>query len=503
MQSKRFNWGLWVFACAVACGDVCAGHVELQVIASEDQRAPNVPGQPSARFSIIYPPALNEAGQLAFYAILSHASISDDKANAIWGGTPDNLRPVIREGDSAPGTTWRFQDFANLPLLSDGGHILFNADLENAPSERDEGVWLAGPNGVELLAQTGVSTGGTPWALESLVGIMVNGDYAVGDGGHAAFKGVLSNVANSLWFGRPGQMAVVAYNDMLLPAGRGFSSGSRVASLSDLGGPAISVDGKLVFQATISAESGSRDDSIIIADGNGLQLVASEGAMPPGLPGDEFRSFRDPAINNVGRVAFEAALKDFDESLWVGTPGNLQMLVRQGDPAPVGIPGAYFVGADTFSEIRLNDAGELAFIGQFFYTGIPSNNNTGLFVAGKEGVRLVALEAQVGSIASYSLNNAGEVAFVTLGDRVFATDERGTLNLVRSPGPAGDDHIFHSGSPDDPEYSSPWNSRFQLAFATEFASSNRIYLATVSVPEASTFALALIAAGIAACGRRH
>jgi hypothetical protein len=472
------------------------GRAELQVVAYEDGPAPNVPGQPGAQFAILEGAALNQAGELAFWANLDHFSISDDKAAGIWFGTKDQLLPIAREGDFAPGTPYPFENFSNLPLLSDGGHVLFRGELDtpSSASARDEGIWLNTPTGLKLVAQKGVSTGGTPFVLESIPGITRNGDYALGDGGHVAFQGRLSNAANSLWFGTPEQMSVVAYDDMLLPAGTGFGSGYKFASLDELG-PAVSADGKLAFQATVSSPaSGSSRDTIWLTQNNTLQLVASSQTAAPGVVGSDFRSFVEPVMNNAGQVAFEADLTGFVESLWRGTPGNLQVLLREGDPAPVGVPGAVFVGSDTFSKVRFNDAGELAFVGQFFYAGVPPNNNTGLFVVGDEGVRLVALEGDVGSIANFAINNAGEVAFVTLSDSVYATDPRGELNLVRDPGSAGDDHVFHSGSLTEAEFSSPWNSSFQLAFATRFATSNRIYLATISVPEASTTSLVITAA---------
>jgi hypothetical protein len=168
-------------------------------------------------------------------------------------------------------------------------------------------------------------------------------------------------------------------------------------------------------------------------------------------------------------------------------------LLREGDPAPVGVPGAVFSGSDAFSEIRLNDAGELAFVGQFFYAGIPSSNNTGLFVVGDDGVRAVALEGQVGSVTTFSLNNAGEVAFQTLGDRIYATNQLGELNLVKGPDGSGTGLELRGGGTMEGEYSAAWNSDFQLAFTAGFGGTSGIYLATVYVPEASTASLLLIA----------
>ena len=72
-----------------------------------------------------------------------------------------------------------------------------------------------------------------------------------------------------------------------------------------------------------------------------VTLVAREGDPAPGAgDGVVFENLFAPSINNANEVLFAAVLSgtgvasDNKDGIWTGPPGNLQLLARDGDPAP-------------------------------------------------------------------------------------------------------------------------------------------------------------------------
>jgi uncharacterized repeat protein (TIGR01451 family) len=106
------------------------------------------------------------------------------------------------------------------------------------------------------------------------------------------------------------------------------------------GVPAINDSGAVAFVGKWSAPGGS--GSGIFVDGS---LVAAAGEAAPDLPGAVLKSFKDPALNADGRVAFLAKLSGSGitsanaTSLFSDASGTLQLVAQHGVSAP-GLAGA-------------------------------------------------------------------------------------------------------------------------------------------------------------------
>src|SRR2546430_3365693 len=87
--------------------------------------------------------------------------------------------------------------------------------------------------------------------------------------------------------------------------------------------------------------------------------VAALGDPAPGPEGG-FRTgdFEPYGINDMGEVSFASDLTIGVEGVFAGTPGNIQQIVREGEPAP---GGGTFGGYGILTYASLNNAGDLAF----------------------------------------------------------------------------------------------------------------------------------------------
>jgi Dockerin type I domain len=137
------------------------------------------------------------------------------------------------------------------------------------------------------------------------------------------------------------------------------------------------------------------------------------------------------------------------QGIWLGRNNDIKLVARSGDPAPVIGSTATFFSFDSQSILN-NDQGQVAFEAQAIGAGINPNQNHGIWVGTPGDVQLVALEGQpaVGTGASYIgignpvLNNLGEVAFKsTVGPGLDASQNvavfrtsGGTVNLIARAG---------------------------------------------------------------------
>lgn len=157
-----------------------------------------------------------------------------------------------------------------------------------------------------------------------------------------------------------------------------------------------------------------------------LETVAVSGTQAPGTAaGVTFRNaFSVPIVDSTGRVCFRNQLAGpgvtsaNDVGIWVGEPGRLALVAREGDPAP-GAAGASYnvISAPLFTE------GVVVFTATLTGAGVTSANNQGLFVGTADSIRLVArtgntpnsaLGLRLALINDPVVNERGSVAFRAL-----------------------------------------------------------------------------------------
>ncbi|WP_429885708.1 DUF7453 family protein [Geoalkalibacter halelectricus] len=143
------------------------------------------------------------------------------------------------------------------------------------------------------------------------------------------------------------------------------------------------------FQGTTQDLSTTNSSEFSTADHTtgDIAIVVEEGDPAPGLsPGTFFNriSSYEPVINAEGVVTFRASLRggdttsENDESIWIGKPDDLQLLVREGDPVPGTSEGIEF---HTFMDgtLAITDSGKVAFGALVRGEGVTVDNRTGIW----------------------------------------------------------------------------------------------------------------------------
>jgi hypothetical protein len=131
--------------------------------------------------------------------------------------------------------------------------------------------------------------------------------------------------------------------------------------------------GQVAFYADLAG--GSSTNGAFVGTPSGVQTVALQGTAAPA--GGNYGSLTlSPTINGAGRVAFSANLTGGSSTfgLFAGTPGAIQAVAIQGNPAPGG--GNY---TDLFFGIAINGSGQVAFAAQLTGPGVTTANDIGIY----------------------------------------------------------------------------------------------------------------------------
>src|SRR5690606_568737 len=97
-----------------------------------------------------------------------------------------------------------------------------------------------------------------------------------------------------------------------------------------------------------------------------LELVAREGDPAAGVADAVYADLRSAGMDGAGRMVFGATLAGAgvttgnDTGLWIGAPGDVVLLAREGDAAPTEPPSV--LGPLPVGEIVTNEAGHVAFV---------------------------------------------------------------------------------------------------------------------------------------------
>jgi hypothetical protein len=174
-----------------------------------------------------------------------------------------------------------------------------------------------------------------------------------------------------------------------------------------------------------------------------LALVAVEGRPAPDVsPFYQFYILQHPTINGDGVLAFHAGLIDSPlvtpSGVWRREPGQaLRALVTEvGNPTAPGVePGVYFT---QFSNLLLNQSGQVAFTARLGGSGVNASNDGGLWKQTTTGE--LALVARKGNIAPQVIDSAQFSSFVSAD-----LDGRGQMTFVADLAGAGVDTTNDEG----------------------------------------------------------
>ncbi|HRK31534.1 MAG TPA: hypothetical protein PLD59_10685 [Tepidisphaeraceae bacterium] len=152
--------------------------------------------------------------------------------------------------------------------------------------------------------------------------------------------------------------------------------------------------------------------------------VARSGTTAPGT-GLPHLNFQSPAMNNVGRFVFagevSGASSTTNQGVWAGTPGNLQLVAREGAGAPdaagTGTVGTFnFLSLNPFENNPLVESqSHIAFFGFIEGPGISFGvNNTGIWSGTVGDIRLVARTGDAApGVAGETFSLIREAAFIS------------------------------------------------------------------------------------------
>ncbi|RIK82548.1 MAG: hypothetical protein DCC67_07170 [Planctomycetota bacterium] len=226
----------------------------------------DVPGLPGASFAIFGVPAINGLGEIAFNAGLAHGGgITSLNDAGVWYSDGTKAALVAQTGAAAPGTGGALFGELFPPLLNDAGELLVSGTLlpgvGGVVDANALGMWLIKPGGSggALVARTG--SGGVPGvpgasfagfqgaALNASGQIALLATLAVGTGG------VTENDNQGIWLlDGPGSGTLVARRGQAI-AGRTVSSLDFTGSSGGGDGRprALNASGELAYRATFSS----------------------------------------------------------------------------------------------------------------------------------------------------------------------------------------------------------------------------------------------------------
>ena len=311
------------------------------------------------------------------------------------------IEKVASTGDPAPGTACTYSNFF-APFIGYDGQIGYQTYLKQGAANIGTAAYLGSPASSTMLAIGGQPAPGTGANFGGYLPYI----YDAG-AGNALFADSLSTSISSraIFFGAPGSATAVAVTGQQAP---GVPAGNTFSDLNIA--PAI-CGSQILISAALN---GSTDNSTATDAGywagtlGNLQLLARLGSAAPGTA-STFAGLASTKINANGLATFYGnlattpqlgtpyAVAGIDssggfEGLWAGTPGNVQLIARAGNPTPASaaLPAGSTFGIFISGGTALNNAGQMAFPSMLTIPG-STGTPTGLwFRDPATGIALVA-----------------------------------------------------------------------------------------------------------------
>ncbi len=254
---------------AIVSGDGSPG--SLRVVAKEGDAADG-----SGAFDDFFPPAINDAGTIAFAAELQGAAGAFVFPWAVYREVGGTLEEVTREGALDPfGLVITDLGFTT-PSLNAGGATAYWARVDLGVDGMRVSLVYAPASGAHTrLVISGDSVPGVEGALFRLVS---GRTYAINDAGQVAFKGQVNlnpdgalDTVNGVFRadGAGGAMLTVALERDPAPGG------GTLRTISDY---ALNASGQIAFEATVDMPDGSTPRAVFFYDDDeGLREIVREG----------------------------------------------------------------------------------------------------------------------------------------------------------------------------------------------------------------------------------
>lgn len=451
MLRQQFAGG--VFFGLIAALQAAAGMPEPFVVLATGDQAPEFnPGVTmSAAINppLIEPPRVNGAGQVSFLIHVTGPGIGSSNDLVIYAGPPESPMVVTREGSAAPGIG------ASITSLRE--HVFGDSGAVGVPVLTAAGfAILVGPpgglNAVTWAGQPLPGLAGTNWQSFAGGAMVLNGQ------GIAAFNGTSSG-----GIAEPGVFAGAVGSDLATVLLRGFDApGLPGVEFKDFIGnstnaPLVINDSGTVFFTRDLQGAGVNsinDQSLWIGPPGGLELLAREGDAIDDIPGYQYIELEDTLFSSIdadGNALFNAKMwgpgvsTANDVAYFRGTPGNISLVVREGQGMPDGFPGGAVIGG--INSVQANSSGVHAMhllAATNAGLGINIGNNDALFVGTPGDYHMVFREGfQAPGMAAGINTGRPESVFMNSDGRVF------TWAYIGGPGVTGSNNqLFYVIEPD-------------------------------------------------------
>jgi hypothetical protein len=306
----------------------------------------------------------NVAGQVAFSCTLSSGG------QGLFMGLPGALQTMALDGTASPGGGGNYTSGFSSPSMNANGVVIFTANLTGGTSSR--GFFAGTPGNVQPVILQGAPTpaGGTwgPGLTQS----------TMNDSGQLAINAPITGITatSGIFFGTPGALQTVALQGEAAPAGGNYNIFTR---------PYINNTGQFAFRAFLTG--GTATSGIFMGTPGALQTVALQGGTAP--TGATYTGFSNVLFNGQSKVVFQASLSNDPNAagLFIGTPGSVETIVLIGNAAPGGGSFLNFNFAP-----QLNGAGQIAFRATLTGAGVNTTNDVGLYVGVPGQLRKVVRE---------------------------------------------------------------------------------------------------------------
>jgi len=420
---------------AIYRGDAFPG--DLTTIVHQGQPAPDGDGSFSdlitAPSGDTYPPTLNNAGQVAFWAPLV-GTAGGTNTEGLFCGSGGVVTQFVRNGWAAPDNngTYNDSDWPLSPGLNSSGQVAYFSSLNGSTNISGEyssqyGMFRGSGGNSASITQIFRSGYGTPFGSF----YQLDESPAFNDLGQVAYWAVPFNnsAANCIFRADGATLTRIADGTTPAPDGNGFLTGSFTA-------PVINNGGLVAFGDTVSSTlGGSNAYGLFRGNGNILtQIVRWDQPVPDGNGLFETGNGEGTALesmNDSGQIVFSTRIAGTAggtnlTGIYRGDGVTLTKIARGGEPAPDSSGATFGSLAPSYEspndDIAINNSGQVAFLasltgggqGLYFYDdhlGLIKVIRTGDSLLGK-AVNTLRFDVygQLGN-EGRGLNNRGQVAF--------------------------------------------------------------------------------------------
>ncbi|MCA8975411.1 MAG: hypothetical protein KDC98_11870, partial [Planctomycetes bacterium] len=317
-------------------------------------------------------------------------------------------------GITSSGSSFLTGPSGNVRISPTGGIVMFGCYLYGpgitntgtTATGRNDGVIFWGPVGaLQILAQRGSPAPSGGSVYDTAFNSISLQNTGINRQGIALFKAdlvggdVVAGVNDDAWvIGGPGaHQWMCRESDLLLGGAVAVGSLGFQAQMDENG---FVLHDETLSQTLGTTPASATDDSILLLynPGGTQTVIAREGDPVPGVSGGlhgtiaiTSRAFsrRNKYLVYATTMTGPGVSTADDSVLVAGTPGNLTLVAREGDPAPTGVAGDAFSGFYT-TGYTINDEGTVCFLAILTGPSVTNLNNVALFYRDATGTQMLA-----------------------------------------------------------------------------------------------------------------